>query len=641
MIPLAAKLDDLDFDALVDIGRGRLPALAPGWTDYNYHDPGITLIELLAWVADTQIYALGRDRLDERLAMAALIGLRPRGAVPATGMLHLPDPLAEPVPADYDVAAATRLTPATGCAPRLEVVHDVSVLPVRLVQLTAEGPSGATDFTDANKRARTSFSPFGTPPAPGAALVAKLAGALPARDILLSLGVEIEGGGTAAPEDDRLGSVELYYRRSEGDEVQLERVLDTSVDMQRSGVIVVRLAADGPHRGRDSHDIVIRASMANALMPRLLRIAPNALPVAQKATFERRDYRGTGRANQRIVIEPRSLFESDELVEGRVWRLTEGKDGPGCPLVRVGDGKDAIWTAGNLSGAGPTDTLYSVSEAPDGSRIEIGFGNGVNGRRPAPYQPIEVTLELSCGAGGNIASPVEWLLARPRGRWRNRQPIAGGSDAQSAADLLEAARRRLRAGRALTASREIEEAALALPEAFGIRRASVLEAWEPGRRRPASAATRTLLVARRGEGAESDAWLRAIGRSLRPRIPLAERLVVAAPRYRDFRIGARIAAAVGTDPQQVAKAVREHLASRLDPDGARGKSWPLGRDLSVDAVAGWIRRVPGVAEVADVLLLDARGRAIGDSLELRRDQLPRLIAEPGGSDIVVETGRRR
>jgi baseplate J-like protein len=641
MIPLTAMLDDLDFDALVAIGRGRLPALAPGWTDYNYHDPGITLIDLLAWVADTQIYALGRDRVDERLAMAALIGLRPRGAVPATGVLYPPEPLAETSPADYDVAAGTRLTPAAGCAPRLEVLHGVTVLPLRLTQLTAEGgPGGTADLTDANLRARTSFAPFGVPPAPGAALVAKLAGRLPGRDVLLSLGVEIESGGTSAPEDDGLGAVRLFYRRRKGDEVPLECVRDTSVDMQRSGVIVVKLAADGPHQGRDEHEIVFRANRANALMPRLLRVAPNALPVAQKAMFERRDHRGTGRANQGIVIEPRSLFDSDEVVEGRIWRLTDGADGMGGPLVRVGEGEGSIWKAGELDGADPADRFYRVSEAPDGSRIELGFGNGVNGQRPKLHQPIGISLELSCGAGGNVASSVEWLLAAPRTRWHNPQPVTGGADAQNVADLLDTARRKLRDGRALTASRQIEEAALALPEAFGITRALVVDGWERGRRRPAAAATRTLLVARRGEASESDAWLRAVARSLRPRIPLAERLVVAAPAYRDFRVRARIAAAVGARPDQVAKAVRDELADRLTPGGSRGKIWPLGRDVSATAVAGWIRLVRGVAAVSDLALLDARGRVIGDTLVLGRDQLPRLMTEPGQSDIVVEAGRR-
>ena len=96
-------------------------------------------------------------------------------------------------------------------------------------------------------------------------------------------------------------------------------------------------------------------------------------------------------------------------------------------------------------------------------------------------------------------------------------------------------------------------------------------------------------------------------------MPLAERLVVAAPIYRDFRIGARIAAAAGTRPDEVLKAVRDDLAARLTPGEAQGKAWPLGRDVSATAVAGWIRTVPGVAGVSDVALLDAGGGGSGRS----------------------------
>jgi hypothetical protein len=49
---LAPNLFDRRYSDLVQAGRSRLPSLAPEWTDYNAHDPGITLIELLAFVAE-------------------------------------------------------------------------------------------------------------------------------------------------------------------------------------------------------------------------------------------------------------------------------------------------------------------------------------------------------------------------------------------------------------------------------------------------------------------------------------------------------------------------------------------------------------------------------------------------------------
>ena len=83
MSRLAPNLFDRRFADLVEQGRSRLPSLAPDWTDHNAHDPGIMLMELLAWVAEAQIYSLARARRDERGAYAALMGRNSRGARPA------------------------------------------------------------------------------------------------------------------------------------------------------------------------------------------------------------------------------------------------------------------------------------------------------------------------------------------------------------------------------------------------------------------------------------------------------------------------------------------------------------------------------------------------------------------------------
>src|SRR6185436_15628598 len=87
MTQLAPNLFQRRFGDLMEIGRARIPALAPEWTDHNAHDPGITLMELLAWVAEAQLYSLSHLRRDERLAYAALLGLAPAGTQPATGLI--------------------------------------------------------------------------------------------------------------------------------------------------------------------------------------------------------------------------------------------------------------------------------------------------------------------------------------------------------------------------------------------------------------------------------------------------------------------------------------------------------------------------------------------------------------------------
>jgi Baseplate J-like protein len=50
------NLDDRTWSDLVAEGRGLIPAWAPTWTNYNPSDPGITLIELFAWLTEMLVY---------------------------------------------------------------------------------------------------------------------------------------------------------------------------------------------------------------------------------------------------------------------------------------------------------------------------------------------------------------------------------------------------------------------------------------------------------------------------------------------------------------------------------------------------------------------------------------------------------
>jgi hypothetical protein len=49
-------LDDRTFAGLVEEARALVPALAPAWTNHNPSDPGITLVELFAYLTEMLIY---------------------------------------------------------------------------------------------------------------------------------------------------------------------------------------------------------------------------------------------------------------------------------------------------------------------------------------------------------------------------------------------------------------------------------------------------------------------------------------------------------------------------------------------------------------------------------------------------------
>src|SRR3954447_25832183 len=54
-IPLP-NLDDWTYADLTAEAQAMIPTLAPTWTDHNPSDPGITLIELLAWLTEMLIF---------------------------------------------------------------------------------------------------------------------------------------------------------------------------------------------------------------------------------------------------------------------------------------------------------------------------------------------------------------------------------------------------------------------------------------------------------------------------------------------------------------------------------------------------------------------------------------------------------
>jgi len=75
MTSLPSPLDppDPSFDALVAEGLALVPAHAPEWTNHNASDPGITLLELLAYFTDALLYRLGRVSTASRLEFLRLL----------------------------------------------------------------------------------------------------------------------------------------------------------------------------------------------------------------------------------------------------------------------------------------------------------------------------------------------------------------------------------------------------------------------------------------------------------------------------------------------------------------------------------------------------------------------------------------
>jgi hypothetical protein len=67
------NLDDRRYADLVDEARSLIPTYAPAWTNHNPSDPGITIVELFAFLTEMLIYRLNRVTSDNVLSFLKLL----------------------------------------------------------------------------------------------------------------------------------------------------------------------------------------------------------------------------------------------------------------------------------------------------------------------------------------------------------------------------------------------------------------------------------------------------------------------------------------------------------------------------------------------------------------------------------------
>jgi predicted phage baseplate assembly protein len=147
---LPPDLDDRTWKDLVDQMRALIPRYAPGWTDHNPSDLGMTLLELFAWLAEGVVYRLNQVPDKNYIAFLNLLGITRDPPTPARTYLTFVSG-AGPV----DVAAGSQASTAAreGQPPIVfETDEDVHVLPQRLdtvVQLGPQAGAGLVPCADA------------------------------------------------------------------------------------------------------------------------------------------------------------------------------------------------------------------------------------------------------------------------------------------------------------------------------------------------------------------------------------------------------------------------------------------------------------------------------------------------------------
>jgi len=157
---ISPKLDDLDFTTVETMLRERIPLVAPDWTDHNDSDPGITLIQLFAYLTEQVGYRLNRVPEKSYVEFLKLVGVRLNPAVAATTRIAFA--LAKPETALGSlIAAGSQITAKAPKAPVFETDAALDLLPAQIAALvTTRG-----ELTDLNGPGESGPTAAGADPA--------------------------------------------------------------------------------------------------------------------------------------------------------------------------------------------------------------------------------------------------------------------------------------------------------------------------------------------------------------------------------------------------------------------------------------------------------------------------------------------
>jgi predicted phage baseplate assembly protein len=644
-------LDDRRFQDLVNEARTRIARSCPEWTEHNVSDPGITLIELFAWMTDMLVYRLNRVPDKLHVALLELLGVTLAPPAPATTDLRfrLGGPAVEPVkvPA-WDTEVGTART-AREESIVFQTSSDFTIPPLRAKAYVLEHDGATREIPIGSGVARPrggDQAPFAAPPVPGDALYLGFDEPL-AR---LVIGVEVEcsqaRGAGVDPEDPPL---RWEYSTGEGALGWREATVladHTGGFNYGSGLVELELPAETgtatvgerkAHWIRCRVDPFTRTEVAAAytLPPEIYSITAGSIGARIPAMHATRrpaellgESDGTPGQSFRVRSAPVLALAGDETLEvlpprASDWERWELRD--------------------SFAASGPDDPHFRL----DAASGEVQLGPAVNsgdgswrgyGRVPPKGSLVRMSgYRTGGGRRGNLAAgTLHVLKSSIPGVAGVTNPAAatGGVDGETLDDARRRAPLELRTrSRAVTAddfetlcmeaSRQVARVYCIPPDTDdGLVRVRLLPMVEDSARR--------LELAELTPGEE---LLATVAAHLDPRRMVGTRVHLAPVQLRGVSVVCEVQAALGADPDRVESDIERRLYTYLnplvggDPLGV-GTGWEFGRALNQGELFGVVHQVPGVEFVRILRVYEtdlATGKqdpkALGSHLELAPHEL--------------------
>lgn len=630
-MPLEAQTPRLDERTAEQIFlelRERIPVYAPEWTDYNESDPGITLLQLFAWLSESMLYQMNRVPERMYLKFLHLLQLELRPAQPATA--HISFTAAAGLTEIPTLPQRTRVALAApdGEEAIFETLAGLDLIPLELAHVLVYDGAAFAEWNVANAAGRPAWSPLGPTAQPGAALYLGFTppqGARPPRlfpqtmRFRVFLPTPAAGAAAVRAEGDLPPAVAppvtlVWEYRPPGSRFwqSLTTFSDESAAFTQEGYLEVEGPADAdafPVDAVADPHVWLRCRLVAGLYPAgtaplIAALRPNVVAAEQLSTV-RDEILGDsdGEPDQRLTLR-RGPVQRDSLAL-HVRRLDE--EGDGERWTRVDD----------FLASGRMDNHFTLNPTTG----EVRFGDGLRGRiPPAGREILAVEYRYGGGARGNVLPGDGAVLGPAPGvdTVRAERGGVGGRDEQSLDELKERAPAVLRARNRAVSEQDFTELAR---QAGGVARARAIALMHPDHPGVEVPGAITVLVVPDNDDnppRPSGDLLRSVARYLHPFRLLTTELYVSEPRFRSVCVRAVVRADPYASPGAVERAALAALNDFLDP-----RQWPFGGDLYPTAFYDILLEVPNLRAVERLIVeVDGQPHAGLDVVvRLDRDEL--------------------
>jgi predicted phage baseplate assembly protein len=613
------NLDDRKFQDIVSEARGKIPQYCPKWTDYNLSDPGITLIELFAWMVDLLLYRVNKVPEKNYIKFMDLLGitLQPPRSARVDITFRLSGPQNHPVSIPLGTEVATVRTESEEAISFTTDEDLTIVIPSLAYAFTNINEDLYSDVMPSLKRQDKEVTVFQAAPHENDMLYLGFGENLRAQTLMLSLDSNIEGIGVD-PNDPPLAWEYWDGVKAKWEPLKIEK--DSTGGLNVPGTLILYCPYSTALKE-------VNGQIACWIRCRAVKPRPGQRPYVTSPKIQKIEadcIGGTTPARHclRLAMEVlgRSTGSPGQQFNLHNLPVLTREKGEFIEVESVREGQFEAWQEVHDFSQSGTDDAHFTLDSVSG---EIRFGPLIRqpsgeerqyGRIPPKERQIRFsTYRWGGGVIGNVGKETITILKSSIpyiASVTNFKAASGGRDGESMESAMMRAPQVLRnQTRAVTAN---DFEVLAVEASPAVARARCLAAGSQSNAQAIPPGVVRVLLVPKVEDLEGpipkdqldilNSVKAAVQAYLDERRLLAMRVEISAPEYQQIAVEANVRVKPSHNVESITLNIKKRLYQFINPvvGGPLGRGWPFGRSLYSSDLLSLIQGTPDVEYIEEV-----------------------------------------